>query len=153
MIIKLLGIAALAILLVTCSESKPESDSENYVYSDPLPESDTLREDENAIVIRLGITDEVMIDGKNIVVDSLPQELLKAQKIKGDSAVISVHMRLKTQYQLYADLQMILERNLYDKREAASLKQFNKHYLHLDDKQKAIIDSKHRLRILENRPH
>lgn len=152
MILRWLGIGILAAAITACSSS-PEQNSDEVIFSEPLPKTDTLREDANAIVVRLGEQNEVMVDGKMIHIDSLESELIRAQKLKGEDAVISLHQRVLTNVELYIRFQLAVEKNLMERREAASMKTFNEHYYHLEKKKRDIIDARYKLRILENRPH
>lgn len=105
--------------------------------------------DSNAITIRLGNTDTIMIEGNIVGLTELQESLMRAYRQKGDTATVVLHVLRETPYGTYAEAQRALEETLNYMRDSVAQNDFNLHYDDLKGVEKRQIDARYHLRVLE----
>ena len=133
---------------IACTQEvkKPKTQSAPAL---PAKTKEVLRDDANAIQVRLNTSNTAMINGE--VVDSIQvkPQLRLAKKEKGDTATVVIHLRGDTEFGMFATVHQSLEELLIEERDSIAQLRFNTIYANLTETQQAIIKRRHHLRIIE----
>lgn len=138
----------LALLLAACTPEQPYASKKE----ERLPQGkriERLTADSNAIHLRLGVDQQILIGEHLTGLDSLEYYLRDAYQQKGDTATVVLHLQRETPYGHYAEAQRVLEELLNAQRDSVSLARFNMHYEDLAAAKQQGINRTYHLRILE----
>ena len=130
------------------SSSKREL-SESEPTTSRIKEVEFLKEDKNAIVIRMREDDSILVEDQITHIDSIASFLQLAREEKGNVATVVLYVQSKTSHGLYSQVQLTLENEIKRFQEEMALEEFNKHYDDLKESQKRKINEVYHLRILE----
>jgi len=115
----------------------------------PAKTTEVLRDDVNAIQVRLNNSNSAMIN--SVIVDSIQvkSQLRLAKKEKGDTATVVLRVKGDTDFGMFATVHKSLEELLIEERDSVARLRFNTIYENLSGTQQAIIMRRHHLRIIE----
>lgn len=138
----------ISLLLFSCNAG------EKKIVKQPAPNvpsktKEVLRNNANAIQIRLNNSDQAMIEGEIVDSTDLKSSIRMAKQTKGDTATVVLHVNADTRYGMFAAVHRTLEELLQEERDSVAQLRFNAGYDLLSETQRAIIKRKHHLRLIE----
>jgi len=142
------------VYLMLCALVGCQNDEENV--KDPRPEipkmsnePDVLRDDDQAIQIRLGSEEEILVEGNQLHISEIKAALKNARIAKSDTATVVIHLQANSPYGVFAEVHATLEEMLKEVRDSVSQARFQSPYDDLNGTQRTIIDRKYHHRIIE----
>lgn len=139
----------LFLVLVACEAGEKKITKQPAPNIPAAPAPEILRDGKDAIQVRLGATDEALIEGELVRSTGLALALRSAKRIKGDTATVVIHLTGATEFGLFTQVHETLEQLLLEERDSVALLRFESRYEALNDTQQAVIKRKHHMRVIE----
>jgi biopolymer transport protein ExbD len=146
--LRYITLGAICVLIVAC-ESKDKKVEKQSAPSVPSENIEILRNDANAIHVRLNSGNQAMIEGEIVDSAQVKEQLRLAKRVKGDTATVVMYLRGNTAYGMFAHVHQSLEELLVEERDSVAQLRFDTPFNNLSDVQQTVIKRKHHLRIIE----
>lgn len=146
---KYAGILVVLIIIFGCQDDEKKPKPERTKLPSVAPKPDILRDDRNAIHIRLGAGEEILVEGNSMHISGLKQALKTAKNNKGDTATVVMFLQGDTQYGVFAEVHETLEELLNSDRDSIAKLRFDTPFNDLNETQRALITRKYHHRIIE----
>ncbi|MCR9171489.1 MAG: biopolymer transporter ExbD [bacterium] len=144
-----IALACFGLLILFSCNSDEKKIVKRPAPSIPSQQTEVLRNDANAIQIRLNNTNKVMIEGTIVDSVQLKSQLRLAKRQKGDTATVVLHVKGDTDFGMFAAVHRTLDELLLEDRDSIAQLRFKTFYDNLEGSQQAIIRRKYHLRIIE----